>query len=142
MSKFHYPFCWKKPLKITCELYTILFAGSKLFEHQGFAGSYLPNCCWHDQGKNSRRDQEDFQHQERLHPGRGRRGSSGEPVGIRMKVCQSISTAGSIVSNFSIYKYVVCCSDFSSVLLDILWALLKLFKVSSSVFLVCLKELH
>lgn len=47
--------------------------GSQLFEHQGPAGPDMPDCCRHDQGKDSWGDPEDIQHQEWLHPwGRGR----------------------------------------------------------------------
>lgn len=35
-------------------------AGGQLSEHQGLAGPDMPDCCRHDQGKDSRGNQEDL----------------------------------------------------------------------------------
>ncbi len=56
--------------------------GRELPQHQGVAGPYLPDCCWHDQGEDSWGDPQDLQHQERLHPWGGRGDPQGEPVGF------------------------------------------------------------
>lgn len=61
-----------------------MLTGSKLLEHQESTGFDMPDCGGHDQREDTWRDQEDIQHQERLHArGRGG-GSKGEPVGIRV----------------------------------------------------------
>ena len=51
---------------------------SNLSPPQGSPGRHLQDSGQHDQGKNSRGDPQDVQHQERLHSQRGGAGPQGE----------------------------------------------------------------
>lgn len=74
--------------------------GSELLEHQEPAGLDVPDGGGHDKGEDAGGDQENVQHQERLHSGGGRGSEEGESVGVRVEcaVIRRIVVAGGLQS--------------------------------------------
>ena len=73
-----------------------VLAGSRLSRYQEPVGFDLPNCCWHDEGKDCGGNSQDTQHQEWPHS-RGRGGDpEREPMDIWLRRMSRVRTNGQL----------------------------------------------